>query len=178
MYGMIHRALRQMVLDEHGKETWSSIERAADVEPSDFISSAPYPDEVTQRLLSISAEMLGHEPHDLLVEFGRFWIKYAEAGQFASILTFTGRDIVSFITNLDRMHLTIEDVMPNAIMPGFSVLTHDTGQMTVEYRSTRTGLAPFVTGLLLGLLDRFNLTGSVRLISEGTGESVFLIEYQ
>lgn len=177
MYGMIHRALRQMVLDERGKEAWSSIERAAGVEPSYFISSATYPDEVTQRLLFISAEMLEYELDDLLTQFGMFWIQYAEAGSFGSILTFTGRDIVSFITNLDRMHRTIEDVMPQAIMPSFSVLTQDTGQMTIEYRSTRTGLTPFVKGLLLGLLNRFELTGSVLLISEGTGNSIFLVEY-
>lgn len=178
MYGMIHRALRQMVLNERGKEAWASIELAAGVEPSDFISSATYPDEVTQRLLSISSEMLGQDMDDLLTQFGRFWIRYAETSSFAPILSFTGRDIVSFVANLDRMHRTIEDVMPHAIMPSFSVLTDNVGQMTIEYRSTRTGLAPFVTGLFLGLLDRFNLTGSVEIISKDSAKHVFAVEYR
>lgn len=178
MYGMIHRALRQMVLDERGEEVWSSIQRIANVELSDFISSATYPDEVTQRLLSTSSEVLGQDSDKMLEQFGQFWIRYAEASSFASILAFTGQDLVSFISNLDRMHRTIADVMINARMPSFSVLAHDVGQITVEYRSTRTGLAPFVSGLLLGLLDRFNLKGSVNLISEEPSRSIFLIEYE
>jgi hypothetical protein len=178
MYGMIHRALRQMVLEERGAEVWSAIERSANAEPSDFISSATYPDELTQRLLSTSSEALGQDPDHMLAQFGQFWIRYAEAGSFAAILTFTGQDIVSFIANLDRMHRTIEDVMPNARMPSFSILAHDVGQITVQYRSTRIGLAPFVSGLLYGLLDRFNLVGSVRIISEDNDKSLFLIEYR
>lgn len=178
MYGMIHRALRQMVLDERGEEVWSSIQRTANVELSDFISSATYPDEVTQRLLSTASEVLGQDSDKMLKQFGQFWIRYAEASSFGSILAFTGQDIVSFISNLDRMHRTIQDVMIKAQMPSFSILEHDVGQITVEYRSTRTGLAPFVSGLLLGLLERFNLKGSVSLISEEPSKSVFLIDYE
>ena len=52
-------------------------------------------------------------------------------------------------------------------VPAFAILDHEPGKLLVEYRSNRTGLEPFVAGLLEGLLERFDLVGEVTEVAGG-----------
>lgn len=164
MYGMIHRAVRQMVLDAQGEEAWLNLARLAGVGPVEMISIEVYDDDVTFNLIAATADFLEIPLESLLVEFGRFWIGFAERGSFGHIMDFTGKDLIRFIGNLDRMHSGVKAAMPDARMPSFSIVQNAPGRIVVEYRSSRTGLELFVQGLLLGLLDRFELDGSVDLL--------------
>ncbi|MCZ8171612.1 MAG: heme NO-binding domain-containing protein [Novosphingobium sp.] len=178
MYGMIHRALRQMVLDTEGSHTWQVIEQRAAIGPAHLISSAVYDDDTTLRVLSATSETLNEALDRLLYRFGIYWIEYAEKSSFAPILNFTGADLESFIRNLDTMHRTITDVLPGSQMPSFQVQDQQPGRMIVQYRSHRTGLEPFVEGLLVGLIERFGLEGSVNRLSAGDAGVIFSLEYR
>lgn len=178
MYGMIHRAVRQLVLDQKGRAAWEAIEVAAEVTPADFISSATYDDIITTRLLDEAARSLGMETSSLLRQFGAYWVVYAGRGYFSPFLDFTGRDLITFLSNLDLMHKGIHDVMPQSKMPSFKVKSERPGNIVVEYRSTRRGLTPFVEGLMEGLLARFNLDGKIIILSETPEVSVLSISYK
>lgn len=177
MYGMIHRALRQMVQDSAGTDAWAAIERNAGVGPTEMISGEVYDDAVTLRLIAATAALTATPAEALLIEFGRFWVGFAERGSFGHILNFTGKDIATFIANLDRMHDGVRAVMPDARMPSFAVVHSAPGHIIVDYRSTRAGLEPFVRGLLLGLIDRFSFTGSVSEGAPGDGACRFEMHY-
>lgn len=177
MYGMIHRAVRQMVLDGQGEATWAEIERAAGLGPAEMISAEVYDDEVTLKLIGATSEILAEPVDDLLLAFGRYWISFAERGSFGRILDFTGTDLISFIGNLDNMHKGVQAVMPDARMPTFKLLDATPGRLIVSYASTRTGLERFVEGLLLGLLDRFGHTGSVSAKPANGHGRQFLLTY-
>jgi guanylate cyclase soluble subunit beta len=68
---------------------------------------------------------------------------------------------VEFLSNLDRMHATIQRVMPEIRTPSFEVIEASLERIDVLYRSARTGLEPFVGGLMEGLMHRFGHAGSV-----------------
>jgi Haem-NO-binding len=178
MYGMIHRAVRQMVLEHKGLDFWTSIERSAAAEPAHFISSVTYDDSITMRILDEAATALGVELNTLLEDFGKYWILFAEHGSFGSILRFTGQDIETFVSNLDRMHRTIQDVMQQSRMPSFTIIRKERGNLLVAYTSERKGLEPFVIGLFLGLFMRFDLTGTVNLVANDNKSSLFQLIYQ
>jgi guanylate cyclase soluble subunit beta len=178
MYGVIHRAVRQMVLDRLGKHAWSEIESAAGIGYSQLISAELYDDEVTLALLDGAARRTGIDMDEFLFEFGRYWIRYAQSGSFGAILNFTGHDFPTFIRNLNRLHDSVREVMPKARMPRFALVSERQGEMLVEYRSTRQGLGPFVRGLLHGLLDHFGLMGEVTMALGESGEIRFLISHQ
>lgn len=161
MYGMIHRALRQMVMECNGKEVWGRIETAAGIGHSELISAEVYDDAVTMRLIESAASCAKVGIDEFLIQFGQYWIIYAERGPLGSILHFTGGDISTFLRNLDRLHDGVQTVMPDARMPSFRVISEEPGTIVLDYHSSRSGLEPFVEGLLLGLLDRFKLLGSV-----------------
>lgn len=175
MYGMIHRALQAMVVEEFGPEAWDAVSMAAKVGPAELVSAVVYPDEVTLRIIQASAFRSGRAEEEFLRRFGAFWVRFAEQCPYGDIMDFTGRDIRTFIGNLDRMHFAVVDLMPGAKVPSFA-LTEDTrDQLRVRYRSPRTGLEAMVLGLLEGLLDRFGIEGEVTAVAGINEGAEFLI---
>ena len=163
MYGMAHRALRQMMLDRLGPSAWAKIERETNTGPADLISLCVYDDSKTIALISASAAHLGMAVEDALRVFGRYWVRYAELSSFGPIMDFTGQDLVTFINNLDRMHRSVVLAMPDARVPSFELLSETRQRLLVRYRSDRTGLETFVIGLLEGVMDRMGETGTVEV---------------
>jgi len=96
----------------------------------------------------------------------------------SSIMKFTGQNLASFITNLDRLHLAVGSAMPGARLPTFSTLENAPGHLVVEYRSDRVGMEPFVKGLLQGLMDRFDACGEIAVVHRGEKTILFDIRYQ
>jgi hypothetical protein len=178
MYGMIHRGIRQMVIDKIGQSEWDLLERSHGGGPEEYISHVVYDDEfVTQPILAMAAERLHLTIPECLEEFGLYWVKFAERGGYGSILKFLGNDIEEFISNLDRMHQALLLVMPEALIPSFSVVRVGAGILQVFYRSEREGLEPMVTGLLRGVLVRFQLEGDVEQVKANRDCTEFIITY-
>lgn len=175
MYGMAHRALRQMMLDRLGPSVWAKVERETGTGPADLISLCVYDDSKTIALISASAAHLGMEVDEALRVFGRYWVRFAELSSFGPIMDFTGQDLVTFINNLDRMHRSVVLAMPDARVPSFTLIDETRERLLVRYRSDRTGLETFVIGLLEGLMDRLNETGTVELFERGGNASDFAI---
>jgi len=143
-----------------------------------MISAETYDDEITLRMLAAASDAYDMPINDLLVRFGRYWIVFAERGSFKFILDFTGQDLRGFISNLDRMHVGVQAVMPQAIMPSFRVAEDTAEKVVVEYRSTRTGLEPFVTGLFQGLAERFGVEADVQHLGWYGDASTFAILFK
>jgi len=177
VYGMIHRGVRAMVIDQLGEEAWQATERKLGIGPTELISGMTYEDSLTIEIIAEAAARLNLDVEDCLLDFGRYWIKFADRGSFASVMDFTGQDLPTFIANLDRMHLAIATAMPMAQVPSFTLLSSSPGRLVVEYRSVRTGLEKFVIGLFQGLMDRFDVSGSVSMLDQQENFTSFEILY-
>lgn len=167
MYGMIHRAARQMVTEQLGATVWDEIEKTAGVSEDHFISGASYEDRITLSIIDATAIVTGTGTADVLRDLGQYWIRFAGESAFASVMKMAGDDLPAFISNLNRMHGAIQSSMPRAILPEFALLHHDRNGLSVRYVSDRAGLEPFVAGLLEGLLDRFGIDGEVSWSANG-----------
>lgn len=176
MYGMIHRAARQMVTDQLGADIWHQIETTAGVSEDHFISGATYEDRITLSIIEAAAVVTGAATVDVLRDFGQYWIRYAGESAFASVMEMAGDDFPAFISNLNRMHGAIQSSMPYAILPEFALVRSDETGLSVQYISDRAGLEPFVAGLLEGLLNRFGIDGEVSCSANGA-PPVFDIAY-
>lgn len=159
---MVHNGIRAMVVERLGEKEWLRIEREGRIGPSEFIGLTVYDDTVTFRIVQIAADALGLPLASCLREFGRYWINFAQKGSFGAIMDFTGSDLISFISNLDRMHRAVAATMPSGSMPSFILNEQNATSLSILYRSERVGLEQFVIGLLEGLLDRFAVIGSVQ----------------
>ena len=178
MYGMIHRGVREMVIEHSGQDVWDAIEARAGIGAEHLITGQTYDDSIAQTLLGLAAEQLGLTVEECLAAFGRYWVRFAERGAFGQLLNFAGRDFVTFVGNLDRMHQAVVAAMPEARVPSFRITDRADGMIRVWYSSERSGLEPMVVGLLEGLLVRFDLTGEVEQV-HGANEAVeFVVRYQ
>jgi guanylate cyclase soluble subunit beta len=177
MYGMIHRGIRQMICDEAGEAAWAAIERDLDIGPEHLISADSYDDALTFQIVDHVARLSGQAMDEWLLSYGRYWIGFAESSPYGAMMRFTGRDIVEFITNLDRMHHGIKSALPAATMPSFTLLHSEAGLLRVAYSSPREGLEPFVQGLLEGLLTRFGHDGKVAQITGSSNTVEFEVRF-
>ncbi len=178
MYGLIHRAVRQMATDRLGPERWRDLARAAEIHDDDMISAKVYSDETTLRLIGAVSAEFGVPIEDMLEQFGVYWVSFAGASAYAPMLDLTGDTLLDCLRNLDRLHSGIKLTLPDAELPSFSVLEDGRGYVNVRYSSTRVGLEPFVKGLLAGLLARFGLVGTVVAIGPSDLGIVFHIAFE
>lgn len=170
--------MRQMVHDELGEEAWLALEQKLDIGPTELLTGMVYEDALTLKIIAEAGARLNLNVDECLVEFGRYWIRYAEQGSLSSIMKFTGQTLASFITNLDRLHLAVGAAMPGARLPSFTTLQSAPGHLVVEYRSDRIGMEQFVYGLFHGLMERFHARGEVEIVSRGDKSIVFDVRYQ
>ena len=161
MFGMIHRSARAMVLEQFGPAAWDQILASAELDDGDFVSAQSYPDEVTFRLITSAAATAGLTIEQTLQAFGHHWVKNSNTGVYANVMAILGGSLVDALTNLDRMHASIQIAMPGAQLPQFAVVSHDEQTIELSYYSRRAGLEQFVCGLLEGLMGRFHQQGSV-----------------
>lgn len=152
---MIHQAARELAVSHIGEAEWEQFCKAHEIFGAQFIGFEYYDDAVTLRLIELVADRLHLERDVALVEFGRTWIRFASKSAFGKVLSLAGNDLETFLDNLDRMHASIKSNMPQAEMPSFQLLEATPDTIRVLYRSSRSGLAPFVAGILSEVALRF-----------------------
>ena len=179
MYGLINKAIKEMVVTSLGDAMWEKIRAQAGVDDV-FISMDQYPEEVTDKLVIAASTILGATPADILKDFGHFWIGFAHR-HYDSVFEMSGSSFLEFVKNLNNMHSRIGQWMPDLKPPSFTV-TEETGEsFHLHYYSSRSGFGPMVKGLLAGLGERFNTEVEVehlRGAAHGLDHEQFFVRYR
>jgi Haem-NO-binding len=181
MYGLVNKAIADMVVTRFGKETWEDIRQKANVEAETFLSMEGYPDDVTHRLVKAASVVLNLAPAQIMEAFGEFWVEYTAQEGYGEMLDMSGDDLPEFLQNLDNMHARIGVSFPNLKPPSFECNETEADSLSLEYRSEREGLAPMVVGLVKGLGSRFDTEVDVTQVKsreEGAEHDEFLIKYK
>lgn len=171
MYGLVNRAIEEMVLEKGGIELWQAIKEKAAVDEITFLSMQPYPDRVTYDLVSSASEILGVLPEDLLRQFGRHWIMFTAQEGYGPLLQSTGKDVREFLHNLDAMHARVAGTMTELNPPSFKCIEISNTNLHVYYGSERVGLESMVVGLLEGLGELYETSLKVTLLKDASDNS-------
>lgn len=174
MYGIIHRALEDLVTQRFGFEQWAVIASTAGVSSAELLTMRNYSDETTMALVASASEHLGVDTADCLEMFGHFWVTEFAPKDFTTALPSTGSDSFDYIASLNHLHERLASVFIRYQPPRFDIVERDRQSLLVSYSSTRSGLSPFVLGLLNGIADRTGQKLAVEMLStrrEGDGES-------
>ena len=156
MYGMVNKAIQDMVISGHGEETWDQIRQKAGVEDDVFVSTEGYPDEMTYALVSGASEVLNTPAHEVLEAFGIYWVvKTAQEG-YGDMMAAGGKTLGEFLVNLPNFHSRVSMIFPHLAPPRFACTDITERSVRMHYRSHREGLAPFVVGLFKGLGQMFS----------------------
>jgi hypothetical protein len=179
MYGLVNRAVQDLVVQKYGEQTWQAIRARAEVDDDHFVSLYVYTDAVTYGLIGAAAAELQVSPAAVLEEVGAHWVSFARTQGYGELFSFAGTDLWSFLDRLDALHARLGMTYPEMRPPSFRCTDVDETRLTLHYYSEREGLAPFVLGLLRGLAELFGETLHIvqqQSKTAGQNHDVFLLE--
>lgn len=162
MYGLVNRAIEQLVVSLKGEDAWHRVCQAARWSDEGFVAMQTYDDDVTYRLVEAVSQELALPPNQVLKAFGEYWILYTADEGYGDMLAMCGDDLRTFLHGMNHMHARIEVTMPNIRPPNFHVEELSDTEIELIYESERMGLAPMVEGLILGLAKRFKQEIEIR----------------
>lgn len=177
MYGMINKAIKELIIKQHGESCWEEIRSLAGLDEGDLIGMNTYPDEMTYKLVGVASEKLGLPISEILKDLGEFWVTYV-AEDYGYLLDATGNDFVEFVQNLNNLHSRVQSLMPELIPPRITCTDVNENSLRIHYFSFRVGLTDMVIGLLLGLAKRFEQPIEIQLVNskeKGYDHDEFLV---
>lgn len=180
MYGMINKALGEMICQRFGEEAWQQVKRKANCDVRLFLTNESYPDKVTYELVGAASTVLGLPASELMEAFGEHWVLQTAEEGFRTLMQAGGESLREFLGNLPDFHARIKLVFPNLTPPRFICEPISDCSMRVHHLTGRPGLAPFVKGLLQGLGKRFQITTVVDLVKSreaGSEHDVFEVHW-
>ncbi|BAZ14028.1 heme NO binding domain-containing protein [Calothrix sp. NIES-4071] len=181
MYGLVNKAIQELVCSRFGEETWGQIKQKAEIQTDTFLSMEAYPDDLTHRLVVAASQVLGISTAEVMQAFGEFWVSYTGKEGYGEMMDMGGDNLPEFLGNLDELHARVGINFPKLVPPSFECHEVKQNQLELHYHSSRSGLAPMVTGLVKGLGQKFDTEVKVTQTQsreQGSEHDAFLIEYK
>jgi hypothetical protein len=180
MYGLVNKAIEEMVIINFGPEVWERIKMKAGVNVDFFMSNQGYPDEMTYSLVTSASSILGISTEDVLKSFGEHWINHTAVKGYGGLLKASGKNLVQFMKNLPNFHSRVSLLFPDLKPPRFECTDINDAGMVLHYYSDRPGMQPFVMGLLKGLGKMYKTPVNVEQIEfkdRGADHDIFKISW-
>ncbi|XP_046647803.1 soluble guanylate cyclase 89Db-like [Daphnia pulicaria] len=177
MYGMIFETIQNIFQLEYGEQLWHALLEKTNYRNTVFCTHQTYPDDLVMELATAAAEVVGNRltELDFLNYFGRCFIRSFDQYGYDKIIKAGGRYFCDFLTGIDNIHLQMRYMFPKMVSPSMYISHEDADGVLLHYRTPRSGLCPYLRGLLLQLAkDYFNIELLVEeLASEPTGEDEY-----
>lgn len=180
MYGMVNKAVEEMVVSRFGQDTWEKIKARAGIEIDVFISNDPYPDDITYRLVGAASEVLKLPADKILEAFGEHWVLHTAREGYGSLMKAGGKTLRDFLINLPNFHTRVTMIFPKLQPPKFTCTDICDTSLNLHYQTHRPGLTPFAVGLIQGLGKMFNTAVKITVLQStatGATHDVFHIEW-
>lgn len=178
MFGMIHRSLEALIIEEYGSDKWDIIKYKADIGVDVFSLFESYPDEYIHKLYEAATQVLSISSNDLSFMFGKHWYRYSVSEGFKDLLHSCGDDLWTFMANLNELHHQIDNVFPGMKSPIFNCSDVREKSLVLHYSSTREGFAYVVIGAIEEIAKQFNTPVSIKRLDyreNGADHDTFLI---
>lgn len=180
MYGIVNKAIEDLVISNFGEEKWEAVKTRSGVDIDFFISNEPYDDDITYKLAGAVSEEMNIPVSAVLQTFGEWWILKTGKEKYGGLMDAGGNSLREFLINLPAFHYRVMLIYPKLTPPEFKVSNIEEQSIYVHYFSKREGLEEFVRGLLTGLGKMYNTPMEVELIEsrdEGSDHEVFKVSW-
>ncbi len=175
MKGVVFSLLEQIVVRDHGEDTWDDLLDEAGLDGV-FTSVGSYPDEQMMRLVAAAASSLDMSPDAVLRWFGRNAMPVF-ATEYPQLFERHDSTRPFLLTLNDIIHPEVRKLYPGAEVPEFDFDASTADLVCMRYRSSR-GLCAFGEGLILGAADHFGEQVSVeqpRCVHRGDDDCLYEI---
>lgn len=180
MYGIVNKAIEDLITTNYGRDTWQSIKKRCDVDIDYFISTEPYDDDITYKLAAAAAEELNITVNQVLFSFGEWWILKTSKEKYGSLIESGGNHFREFMINLPSFHNRVMLIYPKLTPPEFKISDLEDNRLKLHYHSSRKGLTEFVHGLISGIGKLYETPVSIQLLeskSETKTHDIFEISW-
>jgi hypothetical protein len=180
MYGIVNKAIEDLITDNFGLSKWEAIKEKSGVDVDFFLSNEPYDDAITFQLATAASEVLGITIGEVLIAFGEYWVLKTGKEKYGGLMEAGGNNLKEFLINLPLFHNRIMLIYPKLTPPEFKVSDIQERSILVHYHSKRTGLQEFVRGLLSGLAKMYQTEASIELIQsrdDGNTHEIFKVSW-
>ena len=180
MYGMVNKAVEDLVVSNFGMEKWLAIKEKAGVDVDIFLSNESYPDKLTYDLVGAASEVLGLAASEVLTAFGEHWVLNTARQGYGSMLEANGRTLPEFLINLPSLHTRVAMIFPDLQPPRFNCSEVTENSLLLHYHSHWPGLTDFVIGLLQGLGKMFDTPVVIEVVqrkADGTDHDQFRVTW-
>jgi Haem-NO-binding len=181
MYGIVNKAIEELVTENFGIEKWDIIKQNSGVDIDYFLSNEPYDDAVTYKLAASVATEMNMTLSAVLSAFGEWWILRTGKEKYGYLLEGGGDSLKSFLINLPLFHNRVMMIYPKLTPPEFKISDVLDNSLNVHYFSKREGLQDFVHGLLIGLGKLYHCPVTLQLIEsrdKGATHEIFNVSWQ
>lgn len=180
MYGIVNKAIQDLVTEQFGVEEWEIVKTKSGIDVDFFLSNEPYDDDITYKLATAVAEVLGLTLGQVLNTFGEYWVLKTGKEKYGGLMSAGGTNLKEFLVNLPVFHNRIMLMYPKLTPPEFRVSDIMENSIHVHYFSKREGLQEFVRGLLSGLGKLYNTNTEIELLQtrdEGSTHEIFKVSW-
>lgn len=164
MYGIINKALEELVTETFGERVWENIKTKSNIDIDYFISNQSYNDQITYDIAIAISNETKTPLNETLILFGEWWILKTAKEKYGSLLSFGGKNIKEFLEHLPDFHTRVMLLYPNLTPPEFKIINSKENEITIQYSSTRNELKDFVTGLFQGISKLFNTETKIEIV--------------
>lgn len=180
MYGLVNKAVEELVVHNFGEENWEIIKAKAGVDVDAFISNDAYPDAMTYKLVGAASEVLGLPADQILVAFGEHWILNTASASYGPMMKSGGKSLKEFLVNLPDFHTRVAMIFPNLEPPRFECSDVTDQSLKLHYFTHRSGLTSFVVGLIQGLGKLYQTPATATVLetkATGSDHDVFEVKW-
>jgi Haem-NO-binding len=181
MYGIVNRAIQDLVSETFGEEKWEIIKEKSGIDVDFFISTEPYDDDITYQLAGAISEEMTIPVHDVLFAFGEWWVLKTARQKYGGMMESGGASLKEFLVNLPVFHNRFLIMYPKLSPPEFTISHSEESSIWVHYRSKRIGLQDFVRGILSGLGEMYATPVHIELLQsrdDGSDHEIFKVSWQ
>jgi hypothetical protein len=172
MYGIVNKAIEDLVKANFGEDKWDAIKARSGIDIDYFLSNEPYDDAITYKLAGAASEELGISVGQVLEAFGEWWILKTGKEKYGGLMQAGGSNLKEFLVKLPLFHNRVMLMYPKLTPPEFKVSNIEEKSIHIHYHSKREGLQEFVRGLLSGLGKMYEEPVEIELLqSRDTGSS-------
>ena len=180
MYGIINKAIQELVTENYGEQKWQKILTLSAIEEDFFISNEPYDDDITFKLAQAVSLEMNINIEDVLIAFGEWWVVKTTRDKYSGLMQTGGSNLKQFLINLPAFHNRVMLHYPKLTPPEFKISHIEERNLCLHYFSKREGLQEFVRGLIQGLGIIYSTETKIELLksrADGSDHEIFKISW-
>ncbi|MEI7965495.1 MAG: heme NO-binding domain-containing protein [Chitinophagaceae bacterium] len=180
MYGIVNKAIEELVTENFGAEKWALIKKRSGVDIDFFLSNEPYDDAITFQLAIAVSEEMNMPLSSVLEAFGEWWVLRTGKEKYGALMEAGGNGLKEFLLNLPVFHNRVLLIYPKLTPPEFKITDVEDNNLCLHYFSKREGLQDFVRGLLIGLGKMYHTPTTIELLqsrNDGSSHEIFKVSW-